>query len=129
MQSERLIYSGNKISSQVDSVGTYRLVLKSAFVLELERTFYIPSFSKNLISVSRLIPSGFSFSFVGSTFSLIKESVVVGDGTLVDGLYRLSLHPTFDHSFLTMHKSVGTKHKFMDEKSSMLWHMLHPVPS
>ena len=53
---------------------------------------------------------------------MIKDLVIVGDGTLVDGLYRLSLHPLFGHSFLTMHKSVGTKRKFMNEKSSMLWH-------
>ena len=101
----------------------FRLVLKSGFVLELERTFYIPSFTKTPIFVSRLIPYGFTFSFVGSTFILFKDSVLVGNGTLVDGLYRLSLDPTFDNNFLTMHKSVGTKRKrnFMDEKSSMFW--------
>ena len=49
-ESERSIYSENRIGSHVEAVGTYRLVLRSGFVLDLERTFYVPSFSRNLIS-------------------------------------------------------------------------------
>ena len=51
-ESECSIYSGNQISSHVEVVGTYRLVLRSGFVLNLEKTFFVPSFSRNLISVS-----------------------------------------------------------------------------
>ncbi|XP_059636200.1 uncharacterized protein LOC132278428 [Cornus florida] len=42
-KSERFIYSGNKMSSHVEVVGTYRLTLPSDFILELERSFYIPT--------------------------------------------------------------------------------------
>ena len=47
--------------SAVEGVGTYRLVLHTGYVLNLDKTFYIPSFSKNLVSVSRLAPQGFDF--------------------------------------------------------------------
>src|SRR3954462_9472285 len=60
--SEHCIYSGNMMRSRVEAVGTYRIVLSSGFVLDLERTFYVPSFSKNLISVSRLVPFGYALN-------------------------------------------------------------------
>lgn len=57
---EQCIYLGSKMCSRVGAIGTCNLVLSSKFILELERTFYIPKFSRNLISTSRLVPLGFS---------------------------------------------------------------------
>ena len=37
--------------SHVEAVGTCKLVLSSGFILQLEKTFYIPSFARNLILV------------------------------------------------------------------------------
>ncbi|KAL5736847.1 hypothetical protein ACOSP7_031302 [Xanthoceras sorbifolium] len=42
-------YGPFKISSHVRAIGTYYLTLSSDFVLELEKTFYVPSFSRKLI--------------------------------------------------------------------------------
>ena len=61
--SEQYIYSGGKMSSHVEAIRTCSLVLSNGFILRLENTFYVPSFSKNLISVSRFAPLGFSFNF------------------------------------------------------------------
>ena len=47
--SEQNVLSGNKVGSHVESIRTYSLVLDNGYVLDLERTFYIPSFSRNLI--------------------------------------------------------------------------------
>ena len=63
MGSEYNVLSGNKVVSHVESIGTCSLVLDNGYVLDLERTFYIPSFSRILISVSRLVPLGYSFKF------------------------------------------------------------------
>ena len=49
--SEENVLSGNNVGSHVESIGTYNIVLGNGFVLDLERTFYIPSFSTNLILV------------------------------------------------------------------------------
>ena len=122
MGSEHGIYSGNGMRSHVEAVGTFRLVLETNFVLDLENTLYVPSFSKNLISVSKLVPLGFEFSFVGLDFRLFKNSSLVGCGTLVDGLYKLNLDPVFEHSLLTLHDNIGIKRTIIDENSSMLWH-------
>ena len=50
--SAQFILSGNKMSSHVEAIGTCCLTLNGGFVLELQKTFYVPSFSRNLISVS-----------------------------------------------------------------------------
>ena len=64
VRSEESIYSGNKMRSCVEGVGTCSLVLNSGFILCLEKTLYIPNFSRNLIYVSRLVPFGYSFQFL-----------------------------------------------------------------
>ena len=76
--SEQNVLSGNKVSSHVESIGTYSLVLDNGYVLDLERTFYILSFSRNLISVSRLLPLGYSFKFSYCTFSLFCKFELIG---------------------------------------------------
>ena len=54
---------GNKVGAKVEAIGTYRLVLQFGFSLELANTFYVPSISRNLISMSRLDLDGFKFHF------------------------------------------------------------------
>ena len=75
---EQYIYSGSKMSSHVEAIDTCSLVLSISFILELEKKFYVPSFSRNLISISRLVPLGFSFNFLDSGFSLSNKYKVIG---------------------------------------------------
>ena len=97
------------------SIGTCNLVLSSGFILELE-TFYVPSFSRNLISISRLVPLGFSFTFSYSGFSLSNKSKVIGYGTLSDGLFHIQLQNDFTYN--SMHVTAGLKRCVMNEESS-----------
>ena len=122
MKSELSIYSRNRISSHVKAVGTYRLVLRFGFVLDLEITFFVPSFSRNLISVSRLLPYGFTFKFISISFHFIKDNIIVGDGILDNCLFKLYLNPSLNHSLTTVHGNVGIKSGVINEKYSILWH-------
>ena len=63
MGHEQNVLSGNKVGSHVESIETCSLVLDNGYVLDLERTFYIPSFSRNLILVLRLVLFGYFFKF------------------------------------------------------------------
>lgn len=74
------------MGSHVEAIGTCYLTLSSGFVLELEKIFYVPSFSRNLISISRLVPFGYSFNFSETSVSLFYKSDYVGNGILSDGL-------------------------------------------
>ena len=118
--SEQCIYSGSKMSSRVEVIGTCNLVLNSGFILELEKTFNVPSFSRNLSSISRLVPLGFSFNFTDSGFIISNKSKVIGYGALSDGLFHIQLHN--DVTYNSMHVTARLKRCVMNEESSMLWH-------
>jgi len=45
---------GNKEKVPVEAVGTYRLILDIRYHLDLMDTFYVPSITRNLISLSKL---------------------------------------------------------------------------
>jgi len=106
----------------VEAVGTFRIVLSTGYVLDLEQTFYVPSFSRNLISVSKLISLGYSMNISGSSFDLNKNSIPVGKITIVDGLFKLHICPNNPSSFVTMHGNSGMKRCVMNENSASLWH-------
>ena len=98
----------------------YSDILRPSYVLDLERTFCVPSFSRNLISVSRLVLHGFSFTFVGTSLHLLKDNIVVGDGILDDGLFRFYLNSSLYFSLTTMHDNIGIKRSVINERSSIL---------
>ena len=77
-------------------------------------------YSKSLISMSRVVPLGYSFSFYETSFSLFYKSIFVGNGTLSYGHFSISLQK--DTSNNVMHVHTGTKQCVMNEDSFMLWH-------
>jgi len=55
-------------------VGTYKLVLSSGFVLIVEEPFYVSSYSRNLISISRhMYLLVYSFNFYETSFGLLYK--------------------------------------------------------
>ena len=78
------------MQSHLEAIGTYNLVISSGFILELEKTFYVPNFSRNLISISRLVLLGYSFFLEGDS-KLLYKSKLIGYGTLPNGLFSLNL--------------------------------------
>ena len=51
-------------------------------VLDLNNVFYIPSFSKNLISISKFVVVCYGFLFENSILITFKNKGHVGSGTL-----------------------------------------------
>ena len=96
--------------------------IKQRFRFRIGKTFYVPSFFRNLISISRLVPLGFSFNFTDSGFSLSNKSKVIGYGALSNGLFHIRLHN--DVTYNSMHVTTGLKRYVMNEESSILWHQI-----
>jgi hypothetical protein len=88
MGNKQNIYSGNKMCSHVKAIETCYLILGNGFDLDLEMTFYVPSFSRNLILVSRIVLFGYFIKF-SETFSLFYKSDCVGNDILYDGFIAL----------------------------------------
>ena len=90
--------------------------------MDLFQTLYVPTCSRNLISVSRLDLDGFNWNIGNKSLSLFKNKSCIGSGILIDGLYKIKLDGLFAETLLTLHPKVGTKRSLTDESSSFLWH-------
>lgn len=79
----------------VECVGIFRLVLNSGYILDLLNKFFVPSFSKNLVSISSVKTLGFEFNFVNLNVYGFKNSTFVDLGILNNGLYIFNLDIIF----------------------------------
>ena len=82
---------GNGVTAKVKSIGVFRLHLATCYFWDLLDTTYIPSIRRNLISVSILDRCGYTFHFGDIKVYLFRNSVLVGSGTLYDGLCMIDL--------------------------------------
>ena len=60
---ERYIFVGDGKTVEVKAIENFRLLLKTIFYLDLDETFVVVTFKRNLISISSLDKFGFSCSF------------------------------------------------------------------
>ncbi|KAJ9553963.1 hypothetical protein OSB04_018008 [Centaurea solstitialis] len=116
---ENFLTMGNGDKVPVEAIGTYRLVLVTGHSLDLFQTLYVPLISRNLVSASKLDLQGFKFYLGDGRFKLYKDSITIGSGILVDGLYKFLISHSIFENHLTMHHKVGTINK---ENSSFVWH-------
>ena len=119
---ERFIYVGDGKSVEVEAIGNFRLLLKTGYYLDLKETYVVPSFRRNLVSISTLDKFGYFCSFGNSQFSLSLNSNIIGTGSLsfYDNLYLLDTVVSFNE---TLHvNSRGMKRKLTNENSASLWH-------
>lgn len=118
---ERYIFTGNGKKAKIEAIGVFRLYLGTNVFLDLENTFVVPSFRRNLISVSCLDKFGYLYSFGNETFSIFQNSVLIGTSSLIDKLYKLNTITSNDNESLHV-SNIGTKRKLTNENSSILWH-------
>lgn len=91
-----------------------KLVLDFSFVLDLEMTFYIPSFfSRNFILVLRLLPLGYSFEFYKTCFCFFYNSSLVGNGIFCDGLSQICLQSNVSYNVMYDQVNDGIKYSAM----------------
>ena len=60
----------NRVKAPVEVVETYHLKLDIGHHLDLSETLYVPSLSRNLVSLSKLDATRYSFNFGNECFSL-----------------------------------------------------------
>ena len=111
---------GDGKTVKVEAIGTFRLLLKTGVYLDLKKTYVVPSFRRNLISIYVLDRSGYYCSFGNSKFGLSLNSNVIGTGSLSvhDNLYLLETIASFNETLYT--SICGTKRKLTDKDSIML---------
>ena len=106
---KKFVLMGNRMKAPVVAIWTYRIILDRGHHLDLLETFYVPSISRNLVSLSKLDKVGYVFKFGSGCFSLYKNTCMIGGGTLCDGLYKVTLDNLYTETLMTLHHNVGTK--------------------
>ena len=106
---------GNGARVAALAVGTYVLTLPSGLVLELDNCYFVPTITRNLISVSCLDKKGFSFIIKDKCCSIYLNEIFYGSAQLSNGLYVLDLEdPIYN---------VNTKKvRLNDSNPTYLWH-------
>ncbi|KAJ9557218.1 hypothetical protein OSB04_011832 [Centaurea solstitialis] len=116
---EKFIYVGDGAKVKVKAIGTFRLLLKTGFYLDLVETFIVPSFRRNLISVSCLDKFGYSCLLGNNKGGFYLNSNLVGTGSLIDKLYMLET-VALDNEIL--HSVAKSNKRKLNEDSAILWH-------
>ena len=99
LQNSRMLASGevdlrvgNGTSVAVLAVGTFVLELPSGHVLKLLNCYYIPSLTRNIISVSLLTQHGYTFVFRNTGCYLYKDDAEICTAVANNGLYILNIN-------------------------------------
>jgi hypothetical protein len=91
------------------------LRLPSGMILVLNKCYYVPALSMNIVSGSRLSRDGYHFKSVTNGCSIPKDGVFYVHAPIRDGLYMLDL--------VTHVNSVEAKRcKHSDDKATYMWH-------
>ena len=119
---ERYVFTGNDTSARVERIGTFRLLLNTGHFVDLLNTFVVPTFRRNLVSVSTLDKFGYTCTFGNRKVSIKYEDNIIGTGTLLQdsNLYLLNI---VTPSNLILHTTMrGSKLKSTSSNSYSLWH-------
>jgi hypothetical protein len=75
---ERIIKVANDVKAEVEAIGELPIKMKDGFTLHLHDVLYVPSLSRNLISVSCLVDNGFECLFGAEQCVILFNEVFVG---------------------------------------------------
>ena len=106
---------GNGARVAAVSRGTYVIQLPSGFELFLYNCYYVPSLSKNIISVSALDKLGFSFVIENNSCIFSLHDMIYGKAVSMNGIYVL------DQTTEILHV-MNKKLKVGDKDQTYLWH-------
>jgi hypothetical protein len=89
---ERSIRVTNGVEAEVEAIRELPLELNNGFILRLHNVLYVPSLSRNLISISCLGDDGYDCQFGNRQYLILYDNKVVGLAFRQDKLYMLSMH-------------------------------------
>ena len=107
---------GNGAKVAAVSVGTYVLKLPSGFELYLRNCYFVPSLSKNIISVNMLDIDGFSFVIKDNCCTFSLNEMVYGKAVSMNGIYVL------DQTTTELYHVNNKRAKIGDKDQTYLWH-------
>ncbi|GJW31080.1 retrotransposon protein, putative, ty1-copia subclass [Tanacetum coccineum] len=86
------LYVGNGVRAQVESIGSFDLVLPNGLVICLDNCHYAPSITRGVVSVHRLVENGFAQCFTDFGILISKNNVVYFSVIPSNGIYEIDMH-------------------------------------
>ena len=68
----------------MEAIGVFMLYLGTNVFLDLENTYVVSYFQRNMVFISCLEKSGYNCSFGNGMFSIFQNSCLIGTGSLND---------------------------------------------
>ena len=129
-RSEQQVRVGNGQRVRVEAIGTLKIDLGLGKFISLDNVFYIPSLTRNLISVGRLISYGLKLVMDSSGIKLFQGSEYIGSGLFSNHYLRLDcsvieqeiLMIENDENLKSMNSITGVKRTLFKNNSANLWH-------
>ena len=82
---------GNGARVAALTVGDFSLFLPSGLVLELNNCYFVPTITKNLVSVSSLHSEGFEIDIKNGSISILRNGIFYACIPMVNELFVLDL--------------------------------------
>ncbi|KAI3723657.1 hypothetical protein L2E82_35412 [Cichorium intybus] len=116
---EVVLRVGNSARVAVDSIGNFDLLLPNGLYLTLTNVYYVPSLTRNIISVAKLRQCGFDLSFMNDDICVYKNNVFYFEARPLNGIYEVNLDEKTNHGSLY---HTFTKRPKCDLSQIYLWH-------
>ena len=115
---------GNRAKVSAKAVGVVRLHFRNKFLL-LNNIYFIPSFRRNLISMSRLFEQMFGVSFLNNEIIISKNSLNICSEKMENGLYMLrpDEQSLLNTEMFKVEHPKSKKQKVSHDDDTYLWHL------
>ena len=123
---EIYVFMGDATKVAVVAVGVIHLSFGSDRILVLNNCLYVPSFRRNLISVSKLAMDGYNVC-LDRNVSIMMNKRIICSGTLQDNLYIINpSQPALQLQHRVLNNTSSTSNKRKEPSSlnqTYLWHL------
>ncbi|GKC83101.1 retrotransposon protein, putative, ty1-copia subclass, partial [Tanacetum coccineum] len=119
-QEDLYLYVGNGVRVQVEAIRSYDLVLPNGLVICLDNCHYVPTITRGVVLVSRLVNNGFTQCFTDYRISVSKNDVLYFNAISSNGIYEIDMInrvPNVNSIYTVSNKRA--KHNL---DSTYLWH-------
>ncbi|GJT14461.1 retrotransposon protein, putative, ty1-copia subclass [Tanacetum coccineum] len=114
-----LFIRGQWYRAQVEAIGSYDLVLPNGLVICLDNCHYVPSITRGVVSVHRLVENGFVQCFTDFRIFVSKNNVFYFNAIPSNGIYEIDMHDLVPN--VNSIYNVSTKRAKHNLDSTYLW--------
>ena len=114
-----VLHVGNGATIAVHAHGNLELCLPSGLNLYLNNVYYVPTLTRNILSVSLLKQSAFNYQFMNDNLHVFKNGIFYFEARPINGIYEINLDcKSKDNSIY----NISDKRGRSDLNQTYLWH-------